>query len=65
MTFNIDKKKQKKSRGIVSTPCHADVIDDCWVSRCLICIKSGTKSTVVSSESNMSKRNKKNYMLKP
>jgi hypothetical protein len=52
---NIDK-KAKKSRGIVSTPCHADVVDDCCVSQCLVPCQGQAKSTVASSESNMSKK---------
>ncbi|EKV06026.1 hypothetical protein PDIG_71620 [Penicillium digitatum PHI26] len=52
----------KKSRGIVSTPCHADVVEGGFPSALY---QRWVKSIVVSSERNISSRKQKKITVKP
>jgi hypothetical protein len=52
----------KKSRGIVSTPCHADVVDGEFPSALY---QRLVKSTVVSSEHNIGNRKQIKITVKP
>ena len=58
----INRMEIKKSRGIVLTPCHADVVDGEFPSALY---QRLVKSTVVSSEHNISNRKQIKVTVKP